>query len=52
MKGTPKWWDVSVTAILGPDGKPERLLSVSREITGMKQELCRILGDGGGQAAR
>lgn len=42
MKGTPKWWDVSVTAILGPDGKPERLLSVSREITGMKQAEERL----------
>ena len=32
--GTPKWWDVAVTPILGSDGKPERLLSVSRDITG------------------
>ncbi len=42
MKGSPKWWDVSVTAILGLDGKPERLLSVSREITGMKQAEERL----------
>src|ERR1700754_2473214 len=26
-KGTPKFWDVQVTPILGEDGKPERLLS-------------------------
>jgi PAS domain S-box-containing protein len=33
MAGTPKWWDVSVTPILGPDQKPEKLLSISRDIT-------------------
>ena len=33
MAGTPKWWDVQVTPILGSDGLPERLLSVSRDIT-------------------
>lgn len=34
--GTPKWWDVQVTPILGADGKPDKLLSVSRDITGPK----------------
>ncbi|MGT2478929.1 PAS domain-containing protein (plasmid) [Methylobacterium oryzae CBMB20] len=33
FKGTPKWWDVQVTAIRGPNGQPERLLVVSRDIT-------------------
>jgi PAS domain S-box-containing protein len=33
MAGTPKWWDVTVTAIPGPDGKPHQLLSVSRDVT-------------------
>ena len=33
MIGTPKYWDVQVTPILGTDGRPERLLSVSRDIT-------------------
>jgi PAS domain S-box-containing protein len=33
VKGTPRWWDVVVTPINGADGKPERLLSVSRDIT-------------------
>ena len=33
MAGTPKWWDVQVTPILGADGRPQRLLSVSRDIT-------------------
>ena len=32
-KGTPKWWDVSVTAIPATDGRPERLLAVSRDVT-------------------
>ncbi len=35
LAGTPKWWDVQVTPILGADGRPERLLSVSRDITAM-----------------
>ncbi|KMO35088.1 hypothetical protein VQ02_17840 [Methylobacterium variabile] len=42
MKGTPKWWDVSVTPVLGPNGKPARLLSISREITSMKQAEERL----------
>ncbi|UZE48186.1 PAS domain-containing sensor histidine kinase [Rhodopseudomonas sp. P2A-2r] len=33
MAGSPRWWDVSVTPIPGPDGKPEKLLSVSRDVT-------------------
>jgi len=32
-KGTPKWWDVLVTPILGGDGKVSNLLAVSRDIT-------------------
>ncbi len=34
---TPKWWDVSVTAILDRDGKPEKLLAISRDVTELKQ---------------
>ncbi|MDP3416278.1 PAS domain-containing protein [Falsiroseomonas sp.] len=33
MAGSPRWWDVVVTPINGPDGKPVKLLSVSRDIT-------------------
>jgi PAS domain S-box-containing protein len=33
MAGTPKWWDVTVTLIRDADGKPDKLLSVSRDIT-------------------
>ena len=31
--GTPKWWDVAVSAMLDRDGRPERVLAVSRDIT-------------------
>ncbi|UUR07778.1 PAS domain-containing protein [Sphingomonas glaciei] len=44
-KGTPKWWDVSVAPIFGPDGKPARILSVSRDTTELvaAQEQQRLL---------
>ncbi|AWB24016.1 histidine kinase [Methylobacterium currus] len=29
----PRWWDVVVSAIQGPDGTPERLLAVARDVT-------------------
>lgn len=32
-RGTPKYWDVQVSPINGPDGKPTHLLSISRDIT-------------------
>ncbi|OQP84096.1 hypothetical protein BTR14_20830 [Rhizobium rhizosphaerae] len=35
-KGTPKFWDVKVSPIRGPDGQPESILSVSRDITELK----------------
>ena len=35
--GTPKWWDVQVSPILGADGKPTAILSVSRDITALKR---------------
>jgi PAS domain S-box-containing protein len=37
MKGRPRWWDVAVTPILGPDGSVDKLLSVSRDITETRQ---------------
>lgn len=45
VRGNPRWWDVQVTPIFGPDGKPERLLSVSRDITELKlaEEQQRLL---------
>ncbi len=36
MKGRRRYWDVQVSPILGADGKPERILSVSRDITPLK----------------
>ena len=38
MAGNERWWDVRVTPIPGPDGTPDKLLSVSRDITVAK---CR-----------
>jgi two-component sensor histidine kinase len=32
-KGNPRYWDVQVSPIFGPDGKPQQLLSISRDIT-------------------
>jgi PAS domain S-box-containing protein len=32
-KGSPRWWDVVVTPINGVTGQPEKLLSVSRDMT-------------------
>lgn len=34
-KGTPKWWDVKVTAVAGSEHSPARLLSVSRDVTSL-----------------
>lgn len=32
-KGSPRWWEVTVSPIPGAGGKPARLLSISRDIT-------------------
>ena len=34
--GTPRWWDVAVTSVLGQDGRAEQLLAVSRDVTGQR----------------
>lgn len=39
---TPAWWSVSVTAILDKDGKPEKLLAVSRNVTELKEAERRL----------
>ena len=31
--GTRRWWDVLITPIPGPEGMPEQLLAVSRDVT-------------------
>ena len=33
VAGTPRWWDVAVTAIPGRDGQAEQLLAVSRDVS-------------------
>jgi len=34
--GNPRYWDVKVSPIVGSDGQPESILSVSRDITELK----------------
>ena len=42
LKDTPKWWDVSFSPILGSDGRPARLLAVSRDVTAAKKAECEL----------
>ncbi|MGC9271062.1 PAS domain S-box protein, partial [Acidiphilium sp.] len=35
--GTPKWWDVVISPLPGADGLPERLVSVGRDITQIRE---------------
>ncbi len=41
-KGTPKWWDVAISPLPGPDGRPERLISVGRDVTEAKLAEQRL----------
>ena len=41
-KGTPKWWHVIVSPIMGPDGKVEQLLATSRDITKHRQAQDKL----------
>lgn len=36
-KGTPKWWDVLVTGVIGENGGVEQILCISRDITSEKE---------------
>ena len=44
----PRWWDVIINPIFGSDGKPEKLLAVSRDVTDWKrsEELLRAIAEG------
>lgn len=42
MAGRERYWDVQVSPILGPDGRPEAILSVSRDITVLKEAQSRL----------
>jgi PAS domain S-box-containing protein len=33
QRGEPRWWDTVVSAISGPDGRPEKLLALSRDVS-------------------
>jgi PAS domain S-box-containing protein len=37
IQGNSKWFDVLVSRVLGSDGKPEKLLASSRDVTSRKQ---------------
>ena len=44
----PMWFDVVVTPMLGADGKPEKLLAASRDVTALKrsEEVFRAMSEG------
>jgi PAS domain S-box-containing protein len=37
LKGAPRWWDVMITPVNGADGRPEKLLAVSRDVTAARE---------------
>ncbi|QFP77000.1 ATP-binding protein [Deinococcus sp. AJ005] len=41
--GTPKWWEVRVSPLRGPDGSVTRLLASSRDITARKRTEQQLL---------
>ena len=48
FKGAPRWWDVIITPMLDAEGRPERLMAVSRDVTERKQaeaEREQLLAD-------
>ncbi len=42
-KGSPKWWDIAVSALPGPDGHPARLVAVGRDVTVAREAQQRLL---------
>ncbi|QJW99672.1 hypothetical protein FTUN_7291 [Frigoriglobus tundricola] len=42
LKGTPKYWDVSVSGVPGPNGRPFRLIGVSRDVTEERRAEQRV----------
>lgn len=40
--GKPRWWDVAVVPLVGADGQPEELLTVSRDITEQVQAQAAL----------
>lgn len=42
MSGEHKWWDVVVSPVLGSDGRPTKLVAISRDITERKEAVERL----------
>lgn len=42
-RGNPKYWDVHVSPILGSDGSPTHLLSISRDVTAARLAEIRLM---------
>lgn len=41
-KGAPRWWDVTVAPVIGSDGQPTGILSISRDVTASVENRKRI----------
>ena len=42
LRGEPKWWDVAISPILDANGKPVRLLVVSRDVTARRRKEMNL----------
>ena len=42
LSGEPKWWDVAISPMLDTNGKPVRLLAVSRDVTASKRSETKL----------
>ncbi len=42
-KGAPRWWEVVLTPVLSDDGEPQKILSVSRDISARKEAEVELL---------
>lgn len=44
-KGSPRWWEVSISAVKAPDGAPAGYISISRDVSQMHadREALRVL---------
>jgi PAS domain S-box-containing protein len=50
-KGTPRWWETAISPVAGADGRPEKLLAVSRDVT-ERVEREREAREAQGRASR
>jgi PAS domain S-box-containing protein len=51
VKGTPRWWETAISPVAGADGRPEKLLAVSRDVT-ERVEREREAREAQGRASR